>query len=136
MSGPIVASKQVRAPSHGEATLVEQAINQGMERNSFRALDVADAVAYAHGNPGPEEELPDGPWTVWRIGVDVADALVADWPTEVRAIVVRHGGQLLGKLRAVRTRRLVLPVGWPTPGPAGREVDELRDELNAALVRR
>jgi predicted transcriptional regulator of viral defense system len=144
--GPIPVTTPARtvldvAARHGDADLVQQAIDQGMRRGAFRLWDVVPAIEYARSfdTPGwrvfPEAvaDLGDA-WFMHAFSGNRPAAPPTDWPTLAREVVERHGGRLYGQAHHCATGTLSVHVVWPIDqGPSATTVEALRQELRAVL---
>lgn len=128
------------ARDHGDAILVEQAIEQGIRRGLFHVRDVARAAAYtaALGMPGTPifpEAVADlgGMWAHRGFRGRFAGVPAADWPVRIAEIAAAFGGRVYSQERSPRSREVLLGIVFPLPGPDEACWERLCDELGRAL---
>ena len=143
--GPVPVTTPARtvcdvATAHGDAAIVKQAIDQGIQRRSFEASQVAPASAYAAGFqiagwrvfPEAVADLGDC-WAMRPFSGTCVKPPPADWPTLAREIVEGHGGKLYYQGHHPGSGTVSVHVAWPMPGPERGVVDALRRDLTKAL---
>lgn len=144
--GPIPVTTPARtvldvAAGHGDADLIQQAIDQGIRRGAFRLWDVVPAVVYASSFDKPgwrvsSEAVTDlgDAWCMYAFSGIRPAAPPTDWPTLAREVVERHDGRLYDQAYHPRTGTLSVYVVWPIDkGPTGSMVAALHQELQAEL---
>lgn len=143
--GPVPLTAPARtvldvADAHGDANLVAQAVEQGIERKFFRVWDIVPAIRYARSLDAPDEKVfleavsdLGGSW-VMRAFSGRCLKPPADWPTLACTIVKRYGGRILWQMYRYRGGAMTFHVAWPNPGPGGSSESALRQELGKALA--
>ncbi len=139
--GPVAVTTPVRAvldvaAANGDAGLVAQAIDQGIDRELFRLWDVVPAVEYArsfdtpHWRVFPEAvaDLGDS-WFMRGASGICARRPPADWPRLARETAERHGGRVYWQMYHPRTGTMGLHVAWSQPGPDAAVEGALRQDF-------
>lgn len=141
--GPVPVTRPARticdvASAHGDATLVGQAIEQGIRGGLVGIREVAEAAAYVAGFslpagatrvfPGALSELGDR-WVFQYISGRGSRPPPPDWPAVADAIVRAHGGRLYSQQHVPQSRQLLLQIVWPASGAEPSAFDAARTEL-------
>ena len=145
-SGPVPVTTPARAvrevaSAHGDAVLVEQAIEQGIRRDLFPLREVASAAGYVASfqQPGATRVFPEA-------AADLGDACYlthvrgqsakpppSDWPALAATIAGEHNGRLYSQQHFPRDHSLLLGLVWPLPGPGEETLNQLRTALKEAF---
>lgn len=125
--GPVPVTRAARtvrdvAADHGDAQLVEAAINQGIRDRVFGVADIGEAAAYAlsFGPPWVDRVFPD---EATESGVHhsfrgrSSRPLPSDWPTIADEVVRRHGGHLLHRRHFAADNEVRVVVAWRAQPP-------------------
>lgn len=144
--GPIRITNPARtvqdvAANNGDAGLVAQAIEQGIQRQIFRVWDLVAAIAYARSFDTPAwrvfpEAVEDlgGSWAMRAASGCCTRRPPADWPTLAREIAEGHKGRVYWQMFNPKSGTMGLHIAWPTPGPDAAEEDEIRREFAEAFA--
>lgn len=125
--GPVPVTRPARtvrdvARDHGDAQLIEAAINQGIRDRVFGVADIGEAATYAlsFGPPWADRVFPDeatdSGMLHWFRGRS-SRPLPSDWPTLVDDVVCRHGGELFYRRPVPSDNEVLVVVAWPTQPP-------------------
>ena len=143
-SGPVPVTAPARtvgdvADGHGDAVLVEQAVEEGIRRGLFHAREVARAIAYAAGFelPGATRVFPEAvadfcqSWFFQHFGGRCQRRPPADWPTVASEIAHRHGGRIYSQRYFPGSNSVLLDVVWPpTVRPPPERIEATRSALS------
>jgi len=145
-SGPVPVTTAARtvcdlADAHGDAVLIEQAIEEGIRRGVFHARDVVEATAYVAGFslPGACRTFPesvvdlDHTWSCHHFGGHYRQPLPSDWPKVAEEIARNHGGRIRSQGHFPGTKSLLVEVTWPSPGPSIDVVEGVRRSMSEAF---
>ena len=128
------------AAAYGDASLIGQAIDQGIRRGSFHAGQISEAMGYVASFettgwrvfPDAVADLGDT-WVMHAFSGTCTRPPPSDWPTGAREAVERHGGRLYYQGHHRRSGTVSIHVAWPIPGPDPATVEALRAELAKGL---